>query len=221
MLDYESLNRSFLDCGYTLPFDREPPIEWHKGRTKFGVWALELNDMPLQTELQKIRRRFDDYLLTNNREIEHITLFASGFLENNCTESDEVDRASVEQAVARLSSVDIDPISIQLDRLASFGSALMIPVDGDLGGIMTLRSALAGDDKENRTAPFVPHCTIGLYRSVFETPVLLERMRQQQFTSCRVVADTLSFLYYDPKVIQGPLQRLVSVNLRNRRERWF
>jgi len=54
--------------------------EWHKGRTDYSLWYLEIQSPELLLYLDHLRQHFSDLLFTPNTRQFHITLFICGFL---------------------------------------------------------------------------------------------------------------------------------------------
>lgn len=221
MTDFDELDRRFLANAETAPFDRPPPIEWHQGRDRYGVWALELDSDALASGLDVLRTQFTDVLLPNARAIEHITLFAEGFLVAQPSQPDELSLAELDKTLHRIRQLNTRPVKLHFNRLASFTSAMIVPAEGELDRTLAFRRAIADGREEGRTLPYVPHCTVGVYQHAQATNELLAQLRGIKWTAQTVEATALSFLTYDPKLLQGPLRRVVSLDLENGTERWY
>jgi hypothetical protein len=55
--------------------------EWHKGRSDYGLWYIEIDQPELIQYLDEIQTQFSDLLLPAQQRQYHITLFVCGFLQ--------------------------------------------------------------------------------------------------------------------------------------------
>ncbi len=63
----------------TIPSSKRHCEEWHRGRTKYGLWLIELGTELLQ-RVETAREHLSDFLMKPYHRQHHISIFSCGFL---------------------------------------------------------------------------------------------------------------------------------------------
>jgi len=196
-------------------------VEWHLGRPRYALWALDL-DMPV------LRRRFDaaqahleGLLLAGYRRQPHVTLSLCGFPADAPARDADFGAETLAWQLAALRAARPLAFDIRVDGLASFASAPYLVVDDADGGIAALRRCLARDPLDRGTAHYVPHVTVGLYAD--DWPTARVQPRLDAFSAgapLRLRVATISLLSYQAADIGGPLTCLAEYTLADGLLRW-
>jgi len=62
-----------------LPFTTADYPEWHKGRQRYGVWYIPIDDAVVADYCCQLRGELHELLADDYRRQWHITLFVNGF----------------------------------------------------------------------------------------------------------------------------------------------
>lgn len=196
----------FDQAACALPATTADRPDWHRGRTRYGLWMLTIDDPAIHQRWQSAHRHLTDYLLPAPQRQPHISLFVCGFPGTQRQWDDDFPHADLAQQKARLQAARLPPFELRIGGLDSFASAAFLQVQDPQDRLAGLRSALACIP-EIRFAPFVPHLTVGLYaRSL---PVSSIRSRLQTFADTKPLALTvreLCFATYAARDLDSPLQ---------------
>lgn len=198
----------------TLPSVARDFVEWHRGRSCYAVWAIDVDGPGLAARGQRLRGHFARQLLPAYHRQPHVTLSLCGFPSPRPVLGDDYGCAALAAQVASLLVVGLPPFVIEIGQVASFTSAAYFSVADPQGGIAAVRRALqpTGD------SPGVPHVTFGLYRQALPLARLVREMRWVDGGGVlRLEIDRLSLMTYRAAQIGGPLHRLAGFDLRRRR----
>jgi 2'-5' RNA ligase len=190
----------------TIPSERRDVSEWRRGREAYAVWVLRCDESrAIQEKFAAAREHLDGYLLEPYRRQPHITLLVCGFLVEKPRYDDDVTRAELGAQSQALAEAGVGPFEIEIGGMNSFASAPFLEVRDPCGGIQRLRRVLARGAREFRTAPYVPHLTIGLYSDAFPSRELLARMAAFAGAPVRGVVERVTFATYRADVFAGKL----------------
>lgn len=167
---------SFLALGRTTPLHTGDYPAWHRGRSTYAVWTIDLVEPDILAYLQRTREHFADLLVHPSRRQPHVTVFVSGFLVEHAQWDDDYTLAQCCAHKQRLRQLALPAFEITLGAVQSFASALYVAVHDDAGGIAALRQALQEVMPELRWGPYVPHVTLGMYRQAMATHDVVQRI---------------------------------------------
>ena len=180
--------------------------EWHKGRTDYSLWYLEIQSPELLHYLHHLRQHFSDLLYTPNTRQFHITLFICGFLTTHQQAwGDDFSQQRLQQQIELLNREKKSSFKLRSGRLNSFESALFIEIEDIEGSLAEIRQQLYTCSAEVAALQYCPHITLGLYKDHINSDAVFERMQnipQQQF---EFQIQQLTFGTYHAQTLQGPL----------------
>jgi 2'-5' RNA ligase len=168
--------QDFLAAGQTQRNVLGDFPEWHKGRSRYAVWALALDDDRLRRRLDEARVCLAPYLLADYQRQPHITLHVCGFPAAVHRHDDDFVFAQLQQQFNALHGLVEAPFELSIGGLGSFTTAPYLTVNDASGVLGRLRQALACGGNEWREADYVPHVTVGLYNGAYPVEELCRRM---------------------------------------------
>jgi hypothetical protein len=189
----------------TLVADLRDYPQWRRGRLRYGVWVVPLDDPALLDYVSGAREQLADLLHPGPRRQPHLTVFVCGF-HGEGERDDDFPPARLEQQVALLQAQAGAACHLPLARLDSFASAAFIPVGDPMGRLAQWRRALATCSGEIRQAPYIAHITLGLYRRSVSAPVLRQRLGDVAAPPPLLRATELQYVTYDARDQLGPLE---------------
>lgn len=205
----------------TMKTERRDFAEWHRGRSPYVFWALDVDLPAVRAELARVAAGLGGLLLDEYQRQPHVTLDLCGFPQPRPAGDDEFGAGLLEGQIARLSAAGLAPFEIVIGGLNSFLSAAYLDVDDPADRLATLRAALAESGSNRLFGDYVPHCTVGLYGAEWPTGEVLSRFRHlSDAPAIRVRIDRVSLMSYEPAAIAGRLQILGDFWLNTRRMHW-
>lgn len=205
---FSAARAAFLASATTLENVRRDFPEWHLGRPRYALWALDLDLAPVRAAMAAAARHLDGLLLEAYHRQPHVTVALCGFPAAAPQHRDDFGAAALAAQTRALEAAGLAPFEIEIGALASFTSAPFLAVHDPDGGIGRLRGALAGD-AQAAGGPYTPHLTVGLYGGAWPTPAVQARL--DAFAGgpplrCRITR--ISLMSYAAPLIGGPLERL-------------
>lgn len=191
--------------------------EWHLGRKNYAVWILRCDkSSAVQEKFAAARAHLSDYLIESYARQPHITLSVCGFWADEPKYNDDFTREQLEAQTRFLREADIKPFEIEIGGINSFASAPFLEVDDPEEGINRLRKAMLGGVCEFRTAPYMPHLTIGLYSAAFPSKEILSRMEEFSYKPVRYRVEEVTLATYRAKEIAGELTCISDYSLNSK-----
>jgi len=206
--------RAFLGLEKTLPVERRDYGEWHRGRKKYAVWTIGIEDRAVRSRFNAARAHLSDFLFQPYRRQVHVSVFVCGFLVKHGRLDDDYPVWKLRQHVRSLQRDLPASFDIEIGGVNSFATTPFLEVFDITGGIQKIRGKLARSHNEIRMSPFVPHLTLGLYASDFEPAVVAGSMNSLP-TGPRITyhVEVLSLSTYVAWEIAGPLTQVHAVPL--------
>lgn len=181
--------------------------EWHRGRLRFGVWMIPVQDPVLLTYIDALQRRLADLLHPSPLRQPHLTLFVCGFEQQSaCVENDDFSVTQLQMQIEGLHRARGTSYSLPLAAPDSFASAAFIPVGDPEHRLASWRSELARDVCEIRQATYTPHITLGLYRQRISAEAVRRRLSELEAPSTSLCVESLHYATYDTRLQFGPLE---------------
>lgn len=206
---------------HTLGNECRDFVEWHRGRTPYVLWALDLDLPAVRERVARAAGHLGDWLLAGYLRQPHVTLDLCGFPADTAAAADEFSLPALEASCRTLAERAPRPFAIDIGGLGSFCTAPFLEVADTEGGIAALRRALAVDGHNRSKNDYLPHVTVGLYADAWPAVAVNARLRQffpGPALGCRI--ESLTLFGYRPQEIGGELQRLGEFCLRRREMRW-
>lgn len=199
--------------------------EWHRGRPRYMLWALDVDIAALRPRLHAAQQQLSGRLLEGYCRQPHITLSLCGFPSRSPRYADDFDRALLAAQIAALDRARVAPFDIEIGGLASFNSAPYLTVADAGGNIARLREQLAFGAIDERKESYTAHVTVGLYSDAWPTREIQTQL--DAFASdapLRLRISHLQLVSYVAATIGGRLTRMAAYDLssgRLRRNRVF
>lgn len=188
--------------------------EWHKGRSDFSLWYLEVLDTALLDYLQQLRDFFSDLLYTPNTRQFHITLFICGFLTSHQKQhDDDFTQIQLQQHCQDLNKMNFPQFKLKTANINSFESALFIEIEDRDGALSTIRKLLSNSSDEIAALDYCPHITLGLYKKEISSDDIFQRISEFKQQEFNIQIDHITFGSYQAQVLQGPLMSLLQYHL--------
>ncbi len=208
-------------ASHTLRNERRDFVEWHRGRSPYVLWALDVDMPAIRQRLAAAAAHLGDLLLADYHRQAHITLDLCGFPAAVPQAGDEFSLAELAARCQAQADFFPAPFNIEIGGLNSFSSAPYLTVNDPQQGIAALRAAVAVNGQNRSKTDYVPHATVGLYADAWPAAEIRARLAAFPLLSalpCRI--DKLALLAYQPQEIGGPLQRLGEFCLQGRKFSW-
>jgi len=192
---------SFLAVTKTIPHSDRDFVEWHRGISHYGFWAVLVDDRSWLDLLETARAHVKQFIHPAYQRAPHITVAACGLL------SEEHFSAQLQKRQAdALAAAHVTSFFLRAGALDSFTSAPHITVEDQAESLDRLRSILAAISKEDNPAhSYRPHVTLGLYQEAFDTLQVAQHLKKFQPISTRQLLVTeLAFCAYETSDLQGP-----------------
>ena len=185
---------------------------WHKGRRRYIVWYIEIDDEAVSQCCQEYQRLFDDILTPGYHRQWHITLFVNGFLVDEPYYDDDCTASQIDAQIQAVQALNLSPFGLTLDRIDGFLNSLFIAIHPN-DTLLKIRQALSAIKPEIAPRDYHPHITLGFYRSSFSSGDVLPLLTPLQIPDIDFRVKTLTVGYYDPNQLQGQLTALYHISL--------
>lgn len=188
----------FIENEFTCKNEDRDFVEWHKGRERYAIWAIEINDEEWIGDLLKARDYLGEYLLQGRHRVAHITLFACGFFEENSV--------LIESQMLAIKQAELKSFNIGLSELDSFLSAPYFSISDETNSIKNIRDVLEKHILEDRSRVYAPHMTVGLYDDAYSTVLLSEKIKTYEIAPVsESIVRKISLMTFETKNIFSPL----------------
>jgi len=178
--------------------------EWHKGRSDYGLWYIEIDQPELIQYLDEIQAQFSDLLLPTQQRQYHITLFVSGFLQPAVKQyDDDFQIQQLQQQIKSLEALQLTTFELEIRQIDSFSSALFLHIKDKDHVLAQIRQQFAQVSGEIAALEYCPHITLGLYREAWLSDIVLERIQQLSVKTINIEVKKLTFGYYKAQILQG------------------
>ncbi|EPF88009.1 hypothetical protein GCM10025882_29130 [Acinetobacter gyllenbergii] len=118
--------------------------EWHKGRSDYGLWYIEIDQPELIQYLDEIQAQFSDLLLPAQQRQYHITLFVCGFLQPTVKQyDDDFQIQQLQQQIKLIEALQLKPFELEITQIDSFSSALFLQIQDRQGVLAQIRQQFA------------------------------------------------------------------------------
>lgn len=184
-------------------------VEWHRGRTPYVFWGLFLDTPAVLERVAIAADALADLLLPDYIREPHVTLDICGFQAEQPADGEEFSPMLIAGQVSRLAKAAQGPFSITLGALDSFSSAPFWAINDVDRSIERIRACLAENGRHRLFGEYVPHVTVGLYRSAWPRSEIAARLREfESMPPLSIEVSEVTLLGYQPAVIGGRLETL-------------
>jgi len=205
----------------TLVNRRDDFACWHRGRKRYAVWVIEIDEAIIERRVRVVRQHLADVLLADYRRQSHVTIGVCGFPASVRHHEDDFLPVVLVKQLQALHAVHMQPFSIEITGPDSFEAAPFLHVVDCDQGIDRLRVCLGAASREYEGFSYTPHLTVGLYGGVCPRSLLFERLERFKILEpLRQEVRCLHWASYDAIDIGGPLRVLATFDLQRKRVRW-
>ncbi len=190
---------------FTIPSEHRDFVDWHRGREHYAVWALDLDLPEINSVFEPSQRTLQDLLLPGYRRQPHVTVALCGFPSSEALASDSYARVTWLEQVERLAQAGMSPFELEIGAAHSFAAAPYLAVRDDTGSLAALRACLGAEAAMAAGEEYVPHVTLGLFRSAWPAEKLWQRLAAMETESCKLFVSRLHLMSYESRVIGGRL----------------
>ena len=212
---------TFAAAGLTLANERRDFPEWHLGRPRYALWALDVDVAPVRQRVQAAQRHLAHWLLADYQRQPHITLSLCGFPSDTPRHADDFGLDALRAQLDALQQAQFEPFEIEIGALATFTSAPYLSVSDAGGHIAALRACLMGGEGGESGLTYTPHVTVGLYADAWPMPAVQARLASFAVDAplrLRVVG--VSLMAYAAAEIGGPLTQMADYDFGSGALRW-
>jgi len=203
---YPDIWQQFIQSPTTLPTEDRDHAEWHLDRPHYSLWAIQVLDSRVHARVQAAHDRLDEYLFSPYQRQPHITLYVCGFPSLSGRSEQEYLPEQQSRHIQGLQAAALTPFTITVGGFNSFTAAPFLEVHDLENGIQRVRGILLQSRPEDRTTPYTPHLTIGLYRGAFPTSsVARKAMALPDGPPIQYTVNRIHFMVYRTARIAGPL----------------
>ncbi|ENW92215.1 2'-5' RNA ligase family protein [Acinetobacter dispersus] len=188
--------------------------EWHKGRSDYGLWYIEIDQLELIQYLDEIQAQFSGLLLPAQQRQYHITLFVCGFLQPAVKQyDDDFQIQQLQQQIKLIEAIQLIPFELEITQIDSFNSALFLHIQDQQGVLAQIRQQFALVSGEIAALEYCPHITLGLYGEAWPSDRVLQRIQQLPPKTIKIQVKKLTFGYYKAQILQGLLYPYQQIEL--------
>ena len=206
---------------FTLRNVRRDFPEWHLGRPRYALWALDVDVAPVRQRMQAAQGHLDGLLLPDYCRQPHITLSLCGFPSDAPRHADDFGTEMLRAQLAALRQARPQPFEMEIGALATFTSAPYLSVRDAGGHIAALRACLTGEAGSEPGFTYTPHVTVGLYADAWPMPAVQARLASFAGDApLRLRVAGVSLMAYAAAEIGGPLTQMADYDFGSGALRW-
>jgi 2'-5' RNA ligase len=199
----------FAGASQTIPNVRRDFREWHLGRPRYLLWALDVDTPQVRRRVLAAQHHLSGLVLDDYARQPHITLRLCGFPSTAPCHADDFGAEALHTQIAGLQRMRPRPFEIRIGSLSSFTSAPYLEVDDAGAHIAGLRAGLAGGELDHPDGNYTPHVTVGLYADAWPTADVHERLcRFDESAPLVLCIERISLFGYRSADIGGALTRI-------------
>ena len=180
--------------------------EWRRGRLRYGVWTVPVEEPALLDYIASAQRRLADLLHPMARRQPHLTVFVCGFEQPARALDDDFSQAQLQAQIRALHRSRRTSFTLPLAAPDSFASAAFVAVGDPQGRLAAWREVLGNESREIRQAAYVPHVTLGLYRRRVPAEVVRQRLGEIAAPPLPLRVDSLHYATFDVRFQSSPLE---------------
>lgn len=188
--------------------------EWHRGRPRFAVWAIELAHPGVDARLRQLRDALGPRLLAPFARQPHITVHVCGFPVAAPTRADDFGEHELRAQAAAVARSGVAAFDVGVGAAFTFTSAACLAVHDDTRSLERLRRAWQAAVPGPDATPYVPHVTAGLYAGAWPLDDVRSRLDAlPRLPALDVRVESLAWMCYESSRVAGPLSTLLRVRL--------
>lgn len=196
-----------------LPFTTADYPEWHKGRQRYGVWYIPIDDAVVADYCGQLRGELHELLADDYRRQWHITLFVNGFYVDDCQYDDDFDNDILSKQINALEQLSLSNFHLTTQALGSFINCAHLGIAPHLE-LVRIRQHLGSHHREIAPLAYTPHITLGLYRQAFDYDRVINHLMSVTTRSLCLPVNRLIFATFDANDLQGKLYNQYEITLK-------
>lgn len=212
---------AFTSDDFTLRNVRRDFPEWHRGRRRYALWALEVDFPSVMQRVRAAQAHLAGLLLDGYCRQPHVTVRLCGFPSDSPRHADDFGPESLRIQLAALRQARPRPFEIDIGGLSSFTSAPYLTVSDGGGNLAALREALFSGFDGDPGGHYTPHVTVGLYADAWPLPMVQACMSRFEIDApLRLRVSGISLLSYAAPEIGGALTPIGHYDFASASLRW-
>ncbi len=189
---------------HVIPLVETEYPKWHKGRLRYGLWYIPIEDMRVAECCQKLRAALSPLFAKGYDRQWHITVFVNGFYVDVCRYEDDFDDGILQHQINAIQALQLPKFSLTTRELGSFLNCAYLSVaPSDI--LTRIRAVLAYTHQEIAPSDYIPHITLGMYQQAFDFQRVINQLRQITVEAMQIQVDRLIFATFHPNQLQGRL----------------
>lgn len=196
-----------------LPAQLRDFPEWHRGRARYALWMLAVEDAALLTHIRRLQAALADLLHPTGARQPHLTLFVCGFPAEHAVHDDDFPGERLEAQCAALRAAPGTVCELPIGAPDAFASAAILPVADPQQRLARWRAQLAACSAEIRQQAYCPHITLGLFREAWPVELIRERLAALPQSAPHLPVQRLTHATYAANDLFGALQAERSIEL--------
>lgn len=186
--------------------------EWHKGRKYYCVWCVLIDQEDIVQRVKQAQQLLHPALHIQTQRQVHLSLFINGFICLEPSNKDDCSISNLEHQIRCLEQLKLAPFTLAITGLDSFSSAAFLQVNVSAQLNLLRKSLLIVP--EIRFQPYIPHITVGLYRSQILQQQLLHYRNALTSQALALQVHHISLCLYDSSALHSPLEEIYRLELR-------
>lgn len=220
MVNQFELRQTFLANQYTIKNLPQDFYDWHQGRSRYVLWAVDVDFPAVQQQVAIAGQHLGKFLLKGYCRQPHVTLGISGFLNNKSPQVDDYTASRFEADLYALKNAHLQPFELEISALASFSSAPFLYVKQAANILHQLHTCLHSVTCD-AGFQYVPHVTVGLYADAWPTQAVsnhLDNFKKNTVINCLV--NKINLMSYAASEIGGKLTTIAHYDLEHAQIKW-
>lgn len=201
LVDFDATFRAFTSRSRTLGPTPGAQEAWHRGRTRYAVWAIRIDEPRVLARVASLRTALGDAIEAIPAADLHVTTFVAGFpCSGEPRHDDDIPWSVLDAQAVTLHRALDTPIPLEIGGANAFASCAFLDVHDARGGLARLRRALAEKHREIRFESYTPHVTVGRFRATRPTPPIAATLAQHRpAPPIRVTANAIDLVTFDAR----------------------
>lgn len=178
---------------------------WHRGRTRYAVWVLRVDDPEVRARRDLAAARLAAFGLRTGTD-PHVTVFVAGFPCVVPRDDDDVAEATLAAQRAALLGARPRRPRLTVGGLNAFPSCPFLEIHAPPEDLAALARPLRARAREQRCSAWVPHLTVGTFDRAHPTgPVAAAIAPMRELPPLHVHPDAIELIEIDSADPDSPL----------------
>ena len=197
-----------LDNKMTQPTELRDFFEWHQGIKHYGFWAIEITNQDCLQHTLLSQQTLSNQLHPHYLRQPHITLSASGLLDQN-----HFTQHTLQQQIKKIKESNLSTFTLHLSKGDTFTTAPYLSILDPSQALSKLRTLLNNVSLEQDPSDYIPHVTLGFYNQIYKTADILKQLDTAYSRDTEFTVKDIVFAQYNTNEVQGLYQVLHRISL--------